>query len=300
MHRIDGPGATVDNKFTEGDPLGGVQATVVTAPWLNDVQENIIAVLVAGGVSPTKGRAADLLDSLKKVATGRMLRRSVYINTAGTLQVSVNGAAFVTAASTFTPMALTTAVRVVCQGGGGAGGGVGNTAASQVSTGQGGASGALAEGFYTSGFSGASVVVGAGGAGVANAAGNTGLSSGFGALCSAPGGSGGGAGGSQVPPNVVGNNGGSAVATGGNVFNGAGQPGDHGRSFNATGYTSGAGAPSIFGAGGRSVGTTNSSGQPAIGYGAGGSGACNGSGSNLNLAGGDGKAGILIIEEYAF
>ena len=71
MHRIDGPGATVDNKFTEGDPVGGVQATVVTAPWLNDIQENLMAVLTAAGVSPTKGRAADLLDSLKKVAVGQ-------------------------------------------------------------------------------------------------------------------------------------------------------------------------------------------------------------------------------------
>lgn len=64
MHRIDGPGATVDNKFTDGDPLGGIQATLVTDDWLNDVQENIMAVLAAAGVSPTKARAADLVDAI--------------------------------------------------------------------------------------------------------------------------------------------------------------------------------------------------------------------------------------------
>ncbi|WP_236189303.1 hypothetical protein [Pseudomonas pharyngis] len=70
MHRIDGPGATVDKKFTDGDPVGGVPATVVTDEWLNDVQENIMAVLSAGGVAPTKGRAADLLDSIRKIGVG--------------------------------------------------------------------------------------------------------------------------------------------------------------------------------------------------------------------------------------
>jgi len=70
MHRIDGAGATVDNKFTDGDPVGGVQATVVTAAWLNDFQENIMAVLAAAGVSPTKGRAADLLDAIRTYSGG--------------------------------------------------------------------------------------------------------------------------------------------------------------------------------------------------------------------------------------
>ncbi|UVL42555.1 hypothetical protein LOY55_10835 [Pseudomonas sp. B21-040] len=69
MHRIDGPGATVDNKFTDGDPVAGIQATMVTDDWANDVQENIMAVLLAAGVSPTKGRAADLLDSIRGIST---------------------------------------------------------------------------------------------------------------------------------------------------------------------------------------------------------------------------------------
>jgi len=70
MHRIDGPGATVDNKFTDGDPVGGIQATLVTDDWLNDVQENIMAVLVAAAVSPTKGRSADLVDAIRSISPG--------------------------------------------------------------------------------------------------------------------------------------------------------------------------------------------------------------------------------------
>lgn len=70
MHRIDGPGATVDNKFTDGDPVGGIQATLVTDDWLNDVQENIMAVLAAASVAPVKGRAADLLDAIRASGAG--------------------------------------------------------------------------------------------------------------------------------------------------------------------------------------------------------------------------------------
>jgi hypothetical protein len=69
MHRIDGPGATVDHLFTDGDPVSGTQATMVTDDWLNDLQENVISVLIAAGVTPVKGRSSDLLDSLRKPST---------------------------------------------------------------------------------------------------------------------------------------------------------------------------------------------------------------------------------------
>lgn len=47
MFPIDGPGATVDNKFTEGDPIGGVPATVVTAKFMNDVQAELLSIMAA-------------------------------------------------------------------------------------------------------------------------------------------------------------------------------------------------------------------------------------------------------------
>jgi len=88
MHRIDGPGATVDNKFTDGDPVGGVQATVVTDDWLNDVQENIMAVMTAAGVAPVKGSAGQLLASLNSLnalnGNGRLLNIQI-ISASGTI-----------------------------------------------------------------------------------------------------------------------------------------------------------------------------------------------------------------------
>lgn len=50
MKRIDSFGSTVDNKFTDGDPLGGIPATIVAAIWLNAVQEEITRVIEAAGI----------------------------------------------------------------------------------------------------------------------------------------------------------------------------------------------------------------------------------------------------------
>ena len=144
MHRIDGPGATVDNRFTDGDPVAGIPATMVTDDWANDVQENIIAVLVAAEITPTKGRAGDLLDSIKKLGTGRLLRTTIYINNAGTLQSSVDGAAFTNASSTFTKHPDAVFAEGEVQAGGGSGGNAASTASAQVSAGSGGAGGGYA------------------------------------------------------------------------------------------------------------------------------------------------------------
>jgi microcystin-dependent protein len=60
MHRIDGPGATIDGRFTEGDPTAGIPATTVTGAWLNAVQEEIAGVVEAAG------------DTLEKADNGQL------------------------------------------------------------------------------------------------------------------------------------------------------------------------------------------------------------------------------------
>ena len=50
MHRIDTSTATPDHKFTEGDPTIPVAATTVSAPWLNAVQEELVAVITGAGL----------------------------------------------------------------------------------------------------------------------------------------------------------------------------------------------------------------------------------------------------------
>lgn len=54
MHRIDGPGATIDNLFTEGDPTQGVPATTVTGAWLNSQQEEIANAIEGAGLTLDK------------------------------------------------------------------------------------------------------------------------------------------------------------------------------------------------------------------------------------------------------
>ena len=69
MHRIDGPGATVDNTFTDGDPVGGIPATVVTDEWLNDIQENLMGLLVESSIAPVKGDYTQLASALRTIAS---------------------------------------------------------------------------------------------------------------------------------------------------------------------------------------------------------------------------------------
>lgn len=65
MHRIDGPGATVDNLFTEGDPLTATPATVVTAAWLNALQEEMAGVVEGAGETLDKEDNAQLLAAIQ-------------------------------------------------------------------------------------------------------------------------------------------------------------------------------------------------------------------------------------------
>lgn len=66
MHRIDGPGATTDHKFTDGDPVGAVPATLVTDEWLNAVQEEVSAVIESTGVALNKASSNQLLVAINK------------------------------------------------------------------------------------------------------------------------------------------------------------------------------------------------------------------------------------------
>ena len=76
MHRIDSsgalaslpapasPGATA-GYFTGGNPGLGQAATIVSADWLNAVQEELLAVMTAAGVAPSKTTRNQLLTSLE-------------------------------------------------------------------------------------------------------------------------------------------------------------------------------------------------------------------------------------------
>ena len=64
MHRIDSNGATIDNKFTEGDLSNGIPATVISADWLNSVQEEMVKIIEQAGIALNKNNLTQLYTAL--------------------------------------------------------------------------------------------------------------------------------------------------------------------------------------------------------------------------------------------
>lgn len=50
MHRIESAGS-VEGRFSEGNPATGQQATVISAAWLNTLQEEVAQVIEAAGIT---------------------------------------------------------------------------------------------------------------------------------------------------------------------------------------------------------------------------------------------------------
>lgn len=285
MHRIDGPGATVDNKFTEGDPVGSVPATVVTDDWMNDVQENIMAVLVSGAVTPTKGRAADLLDAIKKVAISQGL-----VKTVKRLVFASSG--------TYTPSAGMVFCDVEAVAGGGGGGGAAGGAGTSAAGG-GGGYGGYSRKLFTAAQIGASQSIAIGGAGSGGSAGNnaggTGGATTFGALLTCNGGIGGAGSPALTTAGVPAAGGAGGTASGGDI-NTRGSNGFASMVLGAAnGGLSGQGGSGVFGGGGYPAGP-NGSGNGGNGNGSGGSGGA--SNTAGNAAGAAGSLGQIVIIEY--
>ena len=80
MHRIDTPG-NVGGLFVPPNPIIGQIPVVVDSAWLNDVQENIMAVLAAGAVAATKGDSADLTNAILALIAGHLGTHVVTFNT---------------------------------------------------------------------------------------------------------------------------------------------------------------------------------------------------------------------------
>lgn len=108
--------------FTEGDPGAGTPATVVTADFLNMLQEELRNVVVAGALTPSKTVRTQVRDALYALfpglqASGRSAATPGYIRLPGGLILQwVRNLTFSTDASgqfsgSFTyPVAFTTAV----------------------------------------------------------------------------------------------------------------------------------------------------------------------------------------------
>lgn len=196
------------------------------------------------------------------------------------------------------------AIRVRVVGGGGGGAGAAAVTTGEASCGSGAGSGAYAESFITNiaGLTASeTVTIGAGGSGVAGAAGNDGSSSSFGALIVATGGIRGFttlAAGTSVAIAQPGGGGLLSGCTG--DFKAGGNGGTFALRTSGTSCQGGSSGGSVFGGGRPSTGT-NAAGANGDAPGAGGSGAAHlFAGSNLAAkAGGNGADGIVIVELFA-
>ena len=199
-----------------------------------------------------------------------------------------------TASGTYAPTAGTKSIVVELCGGGAGSGGVASTSSSQNAVSPGGGGGGYAKGRFTSGFSGVTVTIGAGGAaGTAGAnAGGAGGTTSFGSLMSATGGAAANASAGAAYANTstyfyYGGIGGYGI---GGLFTAYG--GQGGACFiTSNGYGSGPGGLSLFGAG-----PGSSMASAGISPGSGGCGAYNGSSQSAKV-GEAGAAGIVIVWE---
>ena len=64
MRKIDGPG-NVSNAFVDYDPVNNPQGTVVTADFMNDVQDELIAIQTDASIAESAGSNAQILKLIK-------------------------------------------------------------------------------------------------------------------------------------------------------------------------------------------------------------------------------------------
>lgn len=287
MYRIDNstavatlptPGAVGPNPngyFTKGDPASGIPATIVDDDWANAVQEAICQAITSDGTVLSKTDNTQLAVKLR----GRLLAVHTFYSS-----------------GTYTPTAGTTRTYRRVLGGGGGGGGAPAVTGSNVSVGAPGGAGSYSEGWIIGNSGPEGVTVGAGASGGTGVAGGTGGAS-ISGVITAPGGSSGTVNGptGSVPFGTGGGIG--AAPTGGSVLNVAGAAGGLSLALAATTGFGGPGGQAVFG-GAMGWNGPENNGTAAISLGCGGGGTCNAN-ANGALRGGDGFAGVVIIEDYA-
>jgi hypothetical protein len=253
------PGSGTPQWATNGTP-GGLPSTIWPAYMFNMMQDEIMNVILAAGLTPDDSNWAQLLAALRTLFKGQNI-------------LTIGGS------TTWTVPAGVTKVRATVVGGGGAGTGYSSNTTVAVMSGAGGGAGGAAIGILS--VTPAQVItVTVGTGGVPN--GGSGNASSFGGLI-ATGGHGGTVNGLSAAGGVGG------VGSGGQInLNG----GDGCDGQNGTTIKDGSGGASMFGGGGRSGSSTGTNGQ-AFGSGGGG-GYSDGIVPSGN--GGPGAQGIVILE----
>lgn len=84
------PSANADGEFTLGNPSAGVDATQIMVQWLNTIQRELIAIVLAGGLSPDASKDDQVLSALKTLV--RQGSAGVVGKSSGLSMKLVNGA----------------------------------------------------------------------------------------------------------------------------------------------------------------------------------------------------------------
>lgn len=205
-----------------------------------------------------------------------------------------------TASGTYTPTTGMLYAKIECQGSGGSGGGAATSSALQTTGASGGGAGGYSQIISTAATIGASQTVTVNNGGAAPSAGanngNVGGSVSVGTICIANGGAAGnGSSDGNSAPGVPG----GATGTGTLVIAGGASGFGQGGLASSFPCIGGTGGSSMFGAGGPWVvaSTGNSAGNAGQGYGGGGGGGCT-SNTGMQVAGGAGAKGAVLITEY--
>jgi hypothetical protein len=86
-----------DGFFHDGDPFNGVTGTMVTADWLNSIQEELVSVIAAAGIALDPAQSDQLLEAIQTLVAG-------IVTTALAAAMSTAGAKrYVEAAANLTP-----------------------------------------------------------------------------------------------------------------------------------------------------------------------------------------------------
>lgn len=87
MHRVDTEGH-VGGQWQDGNPQIGQQGTVMSAPWLNDIQENLCKVVEASGAALEKGNPNQLFWAIAQMINGQAVDWTSAINAAASAAVA--------------------------------------------------------------------------------------------------------------------------------------------------------------------------------------------------------------------
>jgi len=67
MHKVDAPGATPANEFTDGDPQSGVPATTLEAKFMNTVQRELLNVVEGAGLTLDEQNDGQLQEAISEM-----------------------------------------------------------------------------------------------------------------------------------------------------------------------------------------------------------------------------------------